>query len=672
MPERTLVVWCPDWPVMAAGIPAAEPAAVVHANRVIACTPAARAEGVRPGLRRREAQGRCPELEVIEHDPARDARAFEPVAAAFETLVPRVEVVRPGTCAIPARGASRYHGGDRALVARTTEVVDAALGPRGRCQIGIADGLFAATLAARRAVVVAPGGTPELLASMPVSALERPELADLLLRLGLRTLGDLAALPAGDVGTRFGPEGVRAHRLASGLDERPLAPRRPPPELIVATVLEPPAERVETAAFAAKALADDLHGRLDILGLSCTRIRIEAETEHGERLTRVWRSDVVGDPDCDAGSFSAAAVAERVRWQLDGWLAGAARSRPTGGISLLRLIPDEVSGAAGRQLGFWGGDRQADERATRALARVQGLLGAEAVVMSVLTGGRGPADRVTHALPLGAEPAPAMASTPDAPVPVPRSASFGAGRRLPGAPEPGGGAEPEEGARRGGAGRAGSQPGTGGPGPGLGGPGRVAPDGGTTGDRGPRAGRSGPRAPGGPGSSGLRGAVAVAAPSPALFGSAVRFAASVGRPARRATRAAHPAGTGLGHPAGTGARAWLAGAPGGDAPWPGQVPAPAPATVHARPLTAELLDGEGAVVTVSSRGVLELEPARLWVAGGPWVTITGWAGPWPADGRWWDSAGARRRDRFQVVTHEGAAHLLMLTEGRWWVEASYD
>ena len=292
--------------------------------------------------------------------------------------------------------------------------------------------------------------------------------------------------------------------------------------------------------------------------------------------------------------------------------------------------------------------------------------------MPVLTSGRGPADRVTHGLPLGAEPAPAMASTPDAPVPVPRSASFGAGRRLPGAPEPGGGAEPEEGARRGGAGRAGSQPGTGDPGPGFGGPGRVVPDGGATGDRGSRAGRFGPRAPGGPGSSGLRGAVAVAAPSPALFGSAVRFAASVGRPARRATRAGHPAGTGLGHPAGTGARAWLAGAPGGDAPWPGQVPAPAPATVHARPLTAELLDGEGAVVTVSSRGVLELEPARLWVAGGPWVTITGWAGPWPADGRWWDSAGARRRDRFQVVTHEGAAHLLMLTEGRWWVEASYD
>ena len=58
------------------------PAAVVLANRVVACTPAARAEGVRRGLRKREAQGRCPQLVVVADDPARDARAFEPVVAA--------------------------------------------------------------------------------------------------------------------------------------------------------------------------------------------------------------------------------------------------------------------------------------------------------------------------------------------------------------------------------------------------------------------------------------------------------------------------------------------------------------------------------------------------------------------------------------------------------------
>src|SRR5919108_429070 len=90
-----LVVWCSDWPVVAAGAPPDRPAAVVHANRVVACSAAARAEGVRPSLRRREAQGRCPELELLAHDPARDARAFEPVLVAVERLTPWVQVPQP-------------------------------------------------------------------------------------------------------------------------------------------------------------------------------------------------------------------------------------------------------------------------------------------------------------------------------------------------------------------------------------------------------------------------------------------------------------------------------------------------------------------------------------------------------------------------------------------------
>ncbi|MDI5944002.1 DNA polymerase Y family protein, partial [Micromonospora sp. DH15] len=75
-PVRTLLLWCPDWPVLAAelvdGVPATGAVAVLHANRVVACSEAARAEGVRRGLRKREAQGRCPRLTVVDHDPGRD------------------------------------------------------------------------------------------------------------------------------------------------------------------------------------------------------------------------------------------------------------------------------------------------------------------------------------------------------------------------------------------------------------------------------------------------------------------------------------------------------------------------------------------------------------------------------------------------------------------------
>ncbi len=115
MTGRTLVLWCPDWPVIAAeivdGVPAHGPVAVLHANRVLACSPAARSDGVRRGLRRREAQGRCPQLVIVEHDTGRDARAFEPVLAAVEEIFPGVEVIRPGVCALAAQGPSRYFGG---------------------------------------------------------------------------------------------------------------------------------------------------------------------------------------------------------------------------------------------------------------------------------------------------------------------------------------------------------------------------------------------------------------------------------------------------------------------------------------------------------------------------------------------------------------------------------
>ena len=125
------LVWCPDWPVIAAeivdGVPAHDPVAVLHANRVVACSAAARAEGVRRGLRKREAQGRCPQLTVVEHDPGRDARAFEPVVAAVEEVVAGVEVVRPGACALAARGPARYFGGEEPAAERIVEHVAAGL-----------------------------------------------------------------------------------------------------------------------------------------------------------------------------------------------------------------------------------------------------------------------------------------------------------------------------------------------------------------------------------------------------------------------------------------------------------------------------------------------------------------------------------------------------------------
>jgi protein ImuB len=121
-------------------------------------------------------------------------------------------------------------------------------------------------------------------------------------------------------------------------------------------------------------------------GRVCTRLVVVMETEHGERSERSWYR---------SSGLSAAAMVERVRWQLDAWIDQPRGSDQeiTGGVTWLRLIPDEVVADVGLQLGLWGGQSDADRRAARAVARLSAMAGEEAVTVPRWQGGRLPADR---------------------------------------------------------------------------------------------------------------------------------------------------------------------------------------------------------------------------------------------------------------------------------------
>ena len=458
--------------------------------------------------------------------PGPAARAFERVVGVVQEFCPRIEVLRPGLCAFGARGPARYFGGEAELARKAADAVS-LLGYD--CGVGVADGLFAALLASRDSqrerppvTIVPAGGTPAFLAPRAVTVLGEPDLADLLVRLGIRTLGEFAAVPAAEAGNRFGAQGLLAHRLARGLDPRPLAARPPAADLAVQIEFDPPAEQSERVVFAAKALASQMHSQLAASGLACVRVQIQVRCDNGEEISRLWRHD---------GLLSELAVAERVRWQLDGWRPGgppgendadSARSSDEGiqaaGISLLRLVPDQVVISQGRQLGLWG-DAVVTDRVARAAVRVQAMLGHHAVTQPVLAGGRSPADQAVL-VPFGDE------------------------------------------------------------------------------------------------------------------------AAEPIRPA--------------------------------DRPWPGQIPPPAPATVYQVPQQAKVTDGSGSLVSVTGRGHVSGEPARLSVAGGPPLAVTAWTGPWPVTERWWDPEHACRKARFQLVTADGSAWLAIVQDGRWLIEASYD
>jgi protein ImuB len=330
------------------------------------------------------------------------ARLFEQVIAAVTGFCPTVEAVRPGVCAFGARGPARYFGGETALAAKVIAAV-ADLGVESR--IGVADGLFAALLAAQRtgSVLVIPAGrAAEFLARQPVTVLDDQDLAGLLTRLGLRTLGDLAALPAGDVAGRFGPAGEAAHALARGQGSRPLAAAPPAEDLSVAREFDPPEPLAEPVVFAAKALAGQLHDALTARGLVCVRVQVRASWADGRESRRLWRHD---------GLLSATAVADRVRWQLDGWRGSDDDpDSADGGIAVLRLVPDQVVPATGHQLALWG-EAVVSDQVARAAMRVQAMLGHEAVLRPVAGGGRDASERVTH-VPFGEKTEPRLAPGP--------------------------------------------------------------------------------------------------------------------------------------------------------------------------------------------------------------------------------------------------------------------
>jgi protein ImuB len=444
-----LCLWCPDWPVVAArrADPALDGVPVVVLDRgfVLAASAEARVEGVRRGLRRREAEARCPGLVLRPVDSVGEARAFEALCRAVEGLAPRLALDRPGLLFVPTRGPSRYFGGDEAFATRIlAEVAGLLDGPAG-ARVGIADGVFAAGLAARRAApggvfVVPAGASAAFLAPWPVRVLDDDDLASLLVRLGLPTLGMFAGLPGASVLGRFGPAGLAASRRARGEDEHPPALRVAPPELELHHEFDPPVSRVDTAVFAGRALAERLLEELAADGLLCTRVRVEAETEHGERLARSWRlSAGAGGRAGTAGPGSSpgsAVLAERVRGQLEAWVGrdeGPGRAETgraadddlvTSGLTLLRLVPEEVVVAGRSQLGLWGGDRAAAERAGRALVRLQSLLSPEAVTTPVLQGGRTPDERIAW-IPWGEDaPSPSDQSRPPETVGNPSAAPW--------------------------------------------------------------------------------------------------------------------------------------------------------------------------------------------------------------------------------------------------------
>lgn len=322
-----------------------------------------------------------------------DAAAFAPVLDAVDLLTPYVEVLEPGAFAVPLR---RGAGGEAAFCETLIDTVAGLVDQD--CLTGVADGLFAAVLAAGEGRIVPPGGDAAFLAARDIrdlraTGLVEPDTCETLRHLGITTLGAFAALPGAAVAERFGPQARRAQLLAAGQLARPLVPRPADPDLHVSETPESPYETIEQAVFAARPLAERLLAALDGRNLTCTRLTVTARTATGLTRERTWQIDP---------AVTAADLARRVRWQLEGWLL----SGETGAVTTLELAPGGLLGLVEAGRGLWDVKDAATARAEAALRHTQSLLGPEAVRIAALTDGRDLAERAGTAA-WEAEPPPA-------------------------------------------------------------------------------------------------------------------------------------------------------------------------------------------------------------------------------------------------------------------------
>jgi len=268
-------------------------------------TAAAEAAGVRPGMRMGEALATCPELVLVERDPAAVEQAWEAILRALEDAGFSVDSAEPGYAYFETRGVERLYGGLDPALRRALAAVGAAWDAR----IGAADRRFAALAAASVAragqvLVVSDEQTQEFLAPLPLTLLplERERYQELE-ALGVRSLGQLAGLPGAAVAERLGPDGRRAWSLARGGPAARVRGRRPPAEIVEALEFPEAVGNELTLRRAFGALLDTIMARPERHQRFVRKVAVSARLVGGGS----WRrTATLRDPSADRDRIRAA------------------------------------------------------------------------------------------------------------------------------------------------------------------------------------------------------------------------------------------------------------------------------------------------------------------------------------------------------------------------------
>ncbi len=308
---------------------AAQPTALLSpedTRRVWMVSAAARRMGVRAGVTVSQAIGLCPPLVLVEPDPVWYDEQFARLLLALSQVSPVIEPAELGLAYVGVDGLGALYGSPERILAQIVRALEqarlqaservigghqdpaAGAGARPVYRLGWGRGKFTAWVAATRArpgefVIVADHVRLEFLASQPLAVLPLdPDIHRKLHQLGLKTLGDLTALPEPAVTSQFGRLGQLAWRLAAGVLAEPVLGReRPEPIVAELDFPTPLADRLMLAQAIEKLVERALRSPRRV-GWRVHALRARAWLEQGTS----WLCEItLKDPSADAHRLAA-------------------------------------------------------------------------------------------------------------------------------------------------------------------------------------------------------------------------------------------------------------------------------------------------------------------------------------------------------------------------------
>lgn len=277
---------------------------------------------------------------------------------------PLIEASAPDTVVFSVDGLGSLFGGLHQIA---SEISRRGVEMGVHASLAIASNKSTAMLAARNyrgVTIVAPGQEADALAGIPIDTLLIfPELLVKLERWGIRTLGELAALPEIGLVERLGEAGARLRRAALGKDTEPLKVSSPAEEYSLFQEFDDPMALLEPLLFVISDQLHDLMAKLQHNGKAARRIVVGLSLASGAQFTRVL--------DLPVAMRDPLALLKQVQLSLES-------KPPQAAIAAVRVTLDPVDPRF-TQSGLFHPAAPEPEKLQTLLSRLRALAGADRV-----------------------------------------------------------------------------------------------------------------------------------------------------------------------------------------------------------------------------------------------------------------------------------------------------